>query len=106
MQVNIGASQTENSLSEKLLAVTIDAKLSLEKYTEQIYIKARAHLKASARIAPFISIQKKNMLMKAFFTAQFSYCALIWMFHIKLTNCMSVVHEKSIAITHHRLKNF
>ena len=75
--------------------MTIDAKLSLEKYTEQIYTKARAQLKASTRIAPFMSIQKKNVLMKAFFTAQFSYCTLIWMFHIrKLNNKINKLHER------------
>lgn len=40
MQINIGAAQIENSTSEKLLSVTIDAKLSFKKYIEQIYVKA------------------------------------------------------------------
>ena len=52
MQVNIGAAQTENSLTEKLLDVTIDAKLSFEKHIYANYGKARAKLKALARIAP------------------------------------------------------
>ena len=51
---------------EKLLGVTIDAKLSFEKHIEQIYAKARAKLKALARIAPFMNIKKKKVLMKAF----------------------------------------
>ena len=96
VQVKLGAAQIENSSSEKLLGVTIDAKLSFEKHIEQIYAKARAKLKALARIAPFMNIKKKKVLIKTFFMAQFSYCPLIWMFHsrklkIKLTNCMNVV---------------
>ena len=76
VQVKIVAAQTENSLSEKLLSVTIDAKLSFEKHIEQIYAKAGAKLKALARIAPFLNIKKNKVLMKAFFMAQFSYCPL------------------------------
>ena len=81
VQVKLGAAQIENSSSEKLLGVTIDAKLSFEKHIEQIYAKARAKLKALARIAPFMNIKKKKILIKVFLMAQFSYCPLIWMFH-------------------------
>ena len=71
LEVYIGVAQIENSSSEKLLGVTIDAKLSFMKHIQQIYTKARAKLKALARITPF--------MMKAFFMAQFSYCPVIWM---------------------------
>ena len=57
VQVKIGTAQIENSPSEKLLGVKIDAKLSFEKNIEQIYAKARVKLKALARIAPFINIK-------------------------------------------------
>ena len=60
VQVKIGTAQIKNSSSEKLLGVTIDAKLSFEKHIEQICAKARAKLKALARIASFINIKKKK----------------------------------------------
>ena len=66
MQVKIGAAQIENGSNKKLVGVIIDTKLSFEKHIEQIYAKARARLKALARIAPFINIKKKKVLMKAF----------------------------------------
>ena len=77
VQVKIDTAQIENSSSEKLLGVTIDAKLSFEKHIEQIYPKSRAKLKALARIAPYMNIKKRKVLMKALFMAQFSYCPLI-----------------------------
>ena len=76
VQVKIGTAQIENSSSEKLLSVTIDAKLSFVKHIEQIYAKGRAKLKAWARIAPLMNIKKKKVLMKALFIAHFSYCPL------------------------------
>ena len=87
MQAKIFAPQTENSLSKKLIGVTIDTKLSLEKHIQQIYAKVREKLKALARIAPFMNVKKKKVLMKVHFMAQFSYCPLTWMFHSrKLSN--------------------
>ena len=98
-QVNIGAAQIENN--SKILSVTIDAKLSFEKRIEQIYAQTRAKLTASARIAPFMNIQKKKVLIKAFFTAQFSNCPLIWMFHSrKLTNKINKLHEHCLRIAY------
>ena len=73
VQINTGAAQIENSLSEKSLGVTIDTKISFEKHIEQIYVKARAKLKTLATITLFMNIQKKKALMKAFFTGQLSY---------------------------------
>ena len=100
-QVKIGTQQIENSSSEKLLGVTINVKLNFVKHIEQIYAKARAKLKALARIAPFINIKKKRVLMKAFFMAQFSYCPLTWMFHSrKLNNKINKLHERCLRIVY------
>ena len=60
VQIKIGATQIENGLSEKFLGKTIDTKLSFEKHIEQIYAKARAKLKALARIAPFMNMKKNK----------------------------------------------
>ena len=97
VQVKIDTSQIENSSSKKLLGVTIDAKLSFEKHIEQIYPKARAKLKALARIAPFMNFKKRKALMKVYFMAQFSYCPLIWMFHSRtVNNEINKLHERCL----------
>ena len=49
MQVNIGAAQTENSLTEKLLDVTIDAKLSFEKHIYANLWKSKGKVKSFSK---------------------------------------------------------
>ena len=98
VQLKIGEVQIENNSNERLLGVTVDANLSFEKLIKQISAKARANLKALARIA---NIKKKKVLMKAFFMAQFSYCSLIWMFNSrKLNNKINNFYELSLRIVY------
>ena len=43
-------------------------------------------------------LQKRKVLMNAFFTSQFSYCPLTWMFHSrKLNNKISSLHERCLS---------
>ena len=81
MHVNIGTAQIENTQNEKLLGITINSKLSFDRHIQQIGSRASAKLKTLARIARFMNITKRKILLNAFFNAQFSYCPLTWMFH-------------------------
>ena len=39
--------------------------------------------------------------MKSFFTSQFSYCPLIWMFHSRtLNNRINNIHERALRLTY------
>ena len=81
--------------------MTIDEKLNFVKHIKQIYAKARAKLKALARITPFMNIKKKRVLMKVFFVAQFSYCPLTWIFHSrKLNNKINKLLERCLQIVY------
>ena len=64
VHVNIGTSQIKNSDCERLLGIDIDCKLSFENHINQICSKARAKLKALARIAPILNKRKRKLLMK------------------------------------------
>ena len=81
VRVNVGTSQIKNSDCERLLGIDINCKLSFENHIKQICSKARAKIKALARIARFLNKRKRKLLMNAFFKSQFSYCPLSWMFH-------------------------
>ena len=66
VHVNIGTSQIKNSDCERLLGIDIDCKLSFENHINQICSKARAKIKALARIAPFLNKRKRKLLIMHF----------------------------------------
>ena len=101
MHVNLGTVQIKKSQYEKLLGVTIDTKLSFKAHIQQIYGKANTKLNALARIVPFMNLERKKILMNAFFNAQLNYCPLTWMFHSrKLNNKIKRTHEKCLRIVY------
>ena len=101
MHENIGTAQIKNMQNEKLVGITTDSKLSFDKHIQQICSRTSAKLKALARIAPFMNITKRKILMNAFFNTQFSYCPLTWMFHSrKLNNKINKLHERCLRIVY------
>ena len=98
---NIDGNIIESEENQVLLGVTIDSNLSFDKHINNLCKKAGAKLNALARIAGYMDIKKRRMIMKAFITSQFSYCPLIWMFHSRaLNNKINTIHERSLRITY------
>ena len=62
--MQVDGAQIENSSSKKLFGWY---RTKFWETIQQIYVKAKTKLKALARIAPFININTKKVLMKAFF---------------------------------------
>ena len=75
--INIKGYVSYNSLCETLLGVTIDSKLSFNAHLDKILTKARQKVHVLARIAPYMSIPKRKLIMNSFFTSQFNYCPLV-----------------------------
>ena len=67
----------DNSECEKLLGVKIDVNLNFNEHIPDLCKKASRKISALARVAPFMSIEKRKVVMNAFFTSQFSYCPLV-----------------------------
>ena len=67
--VNLRLSEYDikNSECEKLLGVKFDNKLTLEKHITDICRKASRKVYALARIAPYMDLSKRRMVMNAFF---------------------------------------
>ena len=76
----------DSSKTEVLLGITIDHKLKFDDHVNRLSKKASLKLNARARIAPFMNVSKKQIIMKSFIESQFEYCPLIWMFHSRGLN--------------------
>ena len=80
-KINIREFSIENSGCEKLLRVKIDNKLTFNCHVSDMCKKSNRKINALVRIAPFIIINKRCIVMNSFFRSQFNYCPLIWMCH-------------------------
>ena len=98
-KINIEEFSKENSDWEKLLGVKIDNKLTFDCHVSDMCKKANKKINALARIAPFINVDKRRILMNSFFRSQFSYCPLIWMCHSRTNNRkINQLHERCLKI--------
>jgi len=98
-KIKIGDFDITNSKCEKLLGVKFDHNLSFDDHITELCKKASRKINALARVTPFMNVQKKRVLMNAFFKSQFSYCPLIWMCHSRANNNkINRLHERCLRI--------
>ena len=91
----------DSSKTEVLLGITIDHELKFDDHVNCLCKKTSLKLNALARIALFMSVSKKRIIMKSFIESQFGYSPLIWMFHSRgLNNEINRIHERALRITH------
>ena len=70
LDIKIGDYTIGNSKCEKLLGVKIDVNLNFNNHISDLCKKACRKISALARVAPFMSFNKRKLLMNAFFTSQ------------------------------------
>ena len=77
----------------ELLGIILDSKLSFEDHINNLCKKASQKLNALARIAPYMCLEKRKTVMKAYIVSQFGFCPLVWMFHSRsLNNKINSLH--------------
>ena len=79
IEIRIGESLIKNSTCEQLLGIKIDNTLNFDTHVKGLFKKANKKLRALTRATPYMSLEKKKLLMNSFFNAQFNHCTLIWM---------------------------
>ena len=86
-----------NSECENILGVKIDVNLNFNEHISDLRKKASRKISALARVAHFMSVEKRKLVMNAFFTSQFNYCPLVWMCHSRTNNSkINMLHERCL----------
>ena len=82
-----------------MLGANIDSKLNFDCHVNHLCNKANKKLRALARVTPYMTLEKKKIVMNSFFDAQFNYCPLIWMLHSrKNNNKIKHLHERCLRL--------
>ena len=97
----IDGSSIETNTKEVLLGITIDKDLKFDDHVNSLCKKACQKLNALARLPPYMNVEKRRIIMKAFIESQFGYCPLVWMFHSRgINNKINRIHERALRITY------
>ena len=93
---------------KKLLGVYIDYKLKFDIHVETVCKKGHRKLSALSRIANYVELHKRRILINAYFKAGFNYCPIIWMFHSHcLNNKTNSLHERCLGMIYNdEISNF
>ena len=86
----------DSSKTEVLLGIAINHELKFDDHVNHLCKKASLKL---TRIASFMNVSKKRIIMKSFIESQFGYCPLIWLFHSRgLNDKTNHIHERALRI--------
>ena len=97
--VKVGKEVIWESLSEKLLGMTIDKNLNFNLHLKTLCKKTNQKVSALARIVPFLPFHKRHIIMKTFIESQFSYCPLVWMYCSRSMNTrINRIHERALRL--------
>ena len=107
--IKIGNFDITNSKSEKLLGVKFDHKLSFDDHILELCKKASKKFHALSRVASYMNISERRILMNEFYKSQLSYCPLVWMCYNRTDNGkINRINERCLGVIHsdksHRLK--
>ena len=92
---------TESEKEQVLLGITIVSNLTIENHINNICKRASQKLNGLARVASYMNIQKRIIIMKSFVTSEFVYCLLIWIFlSRRLNSKINSIHERTLRITY------
>ena len=84
-----------------LLGIHIDRALSFDEHVSNLCKKAGRKLSVLGMLSSYMTLAQRRVLMKSFIEAQFGYCPLVWMFHVRVLNRkINHLHEHSLRIVY------
>ena len=99
--VVIDGCSIKSNIKEVLRGITVDKNLKFDDHVNNLCKKACKKLNALSRIAAFMNVSKRRIIMKAFIESHFRYCPLVWMFHTRNRNDkINRIHERALRIAY------
>ena len=88
-----------NNKCAKLLGVKFDYKLTFNSHVSNLCKNASRKINALTRVALYMSISKRRILMNPFFKSEFNYCLLVWMCQSRINNTkINRLHERCLRM--------
>ena len=101
MFAEVGDEKIWESLSEKLLGVTVDKGLKFNEHLQNVCKKVSYKITALGKMARILPFHKRRIIFKTFIESQFSYCPLVWMFCSKKMNKkINRLHERALRMVY------
>ena len=95
-----------NSPNEKLLGILFNNKFDFDEHVTSLCRKSSQKFSALARVAHYMNLAQRRLIMNAFTFSQFGYCPLVCMFHSKkLNNRINNIHERALRIVYRDYKS-
>ena len=77
----------------------MEAESTFNKHMDLVCKKASQKLNALSRMCAFIPCDKRKMLVNAFFSSQFSFSPLVWMFYNRQINAkINNLHYRALCM--------
>ena len=97
----------QNSASQKLLGITIDRYLNFDEHVSNLCKTVSLKITALARVFPYMTLNQRRILMKAYFMSQFGHCPLVWMNHSRsLNNRINTLYERALRLVYNDFRSF
>ena len=90
--INTNSFQITNSTKEKLLGIKFYSKLSFKHHVSILCKEASQKLHTLTKIVDYMNLSKRKVFMYIFVITQFNYCLLVWMFHCRKLNHVSIAY--------------
>ena len=98
-QMKIGNETVSNSKYDRLLGVKVDHELSFNEHVSSLCKKASQKLNALSRIASCMTFDQRRLILNSFITWHFPYCPIVWMFHSRKLNKITI-HQRTLRIAY------
>ena len=97
IRISVRNETISNSSNQKLFGIRFNSNFRFDDHVASLFKKVLQKLNALIRVAQYMNLAQRRLIMKAFICSQFGYCPLVWMFHSrKINNRVNSLHKRAL----------